>query len=400
MSKGIGNVERRGENKYRLTVNNGFDSKGRRIRLRKNVVATSDREAEKMLAMFVSEVERGVVKATTNITFKELSNIFLKEYAEKNLSPKTYHSYKCELESKIIPAIGHIKVQDIKPLHLQKLYNSLRTDGARADGRAGGLSSKSINNYHKMISSIFNKGVKWKLTNSNPAEDVDAPRVIKKEAHCLNDEQVQQLLNALDKVPIKYKTAVILAVSTGLRRGEILGLEWDDINFDKCTVRVNKSNSYVPGKGTFTKQPKTASSNRDITIPKEVVGVLKEYKNWQNEEIAQAKDIWVNSGKLFTQWNGAPMHADTLSAWFHKFLKENNLPALPFHGLRHTCASILGSHGLEIAAISKRLGHSRTSTTLDIYTHVITNVDNRAADIMENVLSKNKIDKEDTSKKD
>ena len=128
-----------------------------------------------------------------------------------------------------------------------------------------------------MISSIFNKGVKWKLINSNPATDVDAPRVLKKEAQYLNDEQVQRLFSALSNAPIKYKTAVILAISTGMRRGELLGLEWDDISFDPCLIKISKSNSYVPGKGTFTKQPKTVGSRRDISVPKGVVDVLQEY---------------------------------------------------------------------------------------------------------------------------
>jgi integrase len=234
---------------------------------------------------------------------------------------------------------------------------------------------------------MLNHAVRWEIISSNPAKKVSPPRQHRQEARYYNEEQVKELLNALRTAPYKYYVAVVLALATGLRRGEIIALEWNDIDFDNKTINVNKSSQYISKKGMVTGGPKTESSIRVISIPDEVVNILKKYRTLQDDTKEKLGNIWVESNRLFTQKHGEPMYADTLSSWFRKFIQKNCLDDLNFHGLRHTSATILSSMGIDIPTISKRLGHSKPSTTSDIYAHALRSIDRKASIVIEDVLS-------------
>lgn len=159
--------------------------------------------------------------------------------------------------------------------------------------------------------------------------------------------------------------------------------------FDNNKLRVRQSSQHVPGKGTITKKPKNESSIRIITLPDIAINLLKEYKAKQNEIRLEMGDLWQDSDRLFIQFNGAPMHPDTISKWFSKFIKRNNLPKLTYHGLRHTNASLLIGQGVDVKTISGRLGHARASTTTDIYSHLLKRPDEEAAQKLDNIFNKN-----------
>ncbi|MDO7786115.1 tyrosine-type recombinase/integrase [Desulforamulus aquiferis] len=361
------------------------------------VKAKSDREAERLLAKFVTEVDAGDFKQPSKVTFREFSQKWLKDYAEIELAPKTVYRYKELLEGRIYPAFGDKKLDKLRPLDLVGFYNSLRKkhkymgllkDGTREEKQAEPLSEQTIKHYHRLISAIFEKAIKWEiLRGSNPAKHVDAPKTEKKKAKCYDEKHVQALLDALDKLgpeELKYKAATMIALMTGARLGEIMGLEWQDIDFTNKAIEIRQSSQYLPGEGIFTKDPKTETSKRRISVNDTLLKLLEEYKNSQRDKGFLCQD----SNRLFLAWDGQPMHPLTLSKWFPEFLKDNKLPPLNFHGLRHTSATFLISRGMDIQTVAGRLGHSTSATTQNVYSHFLESKDRQAAELMEDTFSK------------
>lgn len=179
---------------------------------------------------------------------------------------------------------------------------------------------------------------------------------------------------------------IFSGVFAGLRIGELMGLTWENIDFENNAIDIVRASQYITGKGTFEKQPKNETSIRRISMPAPIMSILKEYRIWWLEQKIKCGDLWKNSDRLFVTWDGQPMFIYTLTNWFPDFLKRHNLPKITPHGLRHTMASLLDAQGMETSKISKRLGHARISTTLDIYTHVFKKADTAAADLLERTL--------------
>jgi len=168
-----------------------------------------------------------------------------------------------------------------------------------------------------------------------------------------------------------------------------MGFTWSSIDFEKSTIQVKEASQYLPDRGTFRKTLKTKTSYRKMTLPQTVIDLLKKYKTWYNEERLKAGDQWNEIDRLFVKWNGEPMFTYTPSNWFSKFIERNNLPRITLHGLRHTNAALLLSEGLDLLAVSRRLGHVRASTTTDIYGHALASKDKIAADTLKSILVKN-----------
>ncbi|MGI9861787.1 site-specific integrase [Moorella naiadis] len=376
-------VERRGENSWRLNVPGGTGPDGKRKVYRKTVEATSKRQAEKLLAEFAAEVQKGLYVEPSKLTLAEFAERWLKDYGEANLAPKTLFRYRQLLASRILPALGHLKLEQIKPLHLLEFYANLQEAGIRTDGRPGGLSEQTILHHHRLISAMLQDAVEWQIIPFNPASRVKPPKVPKKEVACYDEWQVAALLQALEGEESKYRVMVTMALFTGLRRGELLGLEWKHVNLDDGTLEVRQAAQYLPGMGNFVKAPKTKGSVRKLSLPPFLVMLLRQYRKEQLEARLKVGDRWQDSDRFFTTWDGRPMSSNTVSNWFGKFLKRHGLPPLPFHGLRHTAATMLINQGLQAKNISSRLGHSTISITMDLYGHYLRSADKEAADRLE-----------------
>lgn len=390
-----GSIEKRGKDSYRLSCLAGYNLQGKPIKKTKTVHGTK-KDAEIELAKFVADVQNGMFVEGKSLKFSEFTEIWKRDYASKELAPSTYKRYCRMLETRLLPYFGHFYVNKIKPTDIMQFYDLLSRDTqlVRKKDNNGKktikpLSCKTILEHHRLLRAMLHRAVYWQMIVSNPAERVQPPKTKKPKRRYYDDEQSKILLSNLNQLgieQIKYKTAIILTIFTGVRLGELMGLEWNDINFRDGIVSVNRSSQYLADKGVFTKVPKTESSIREVAIPDFVVSLLEEYKLWYDEQKEQYGELWTDSNRLFVQADGKPMHPSTISKWFVKFVAQIGLPVINFHGLRHTNATLLIAQNIDVAVVAARLGHAQITTTFNFYVHPIISHNRKAGFALENLL--------------
>ena len=415
----------------------------------------AEKEAQHQAALFEERVRNGQV-ADGRIKFQDFADRWFTDYAEIQLRPTTIARYR-DLMERINPAIGHLYMDKIRPAHLMAFYKELaitktcskalckidmkahlkkigltkeqcakdagislsvlssiyqgkniEKSSARKvcdflnlrfsatfedvdDGKV--LSSKTVLHYHRLISSIMHSAVRWQVIISNPCDRVDPPKVSKSEIEYLDDVQAIRLLELLKDAPIHYRCAVEVLLFTGMRRGELLGLEWSDIDFENQLVNIHRSSLYLTDRGVFEDDTKNLTSNRIIKVPASAIKALRSMRAWQAQQRLSLGDQWKGSDKVFTSLEGAPMHPDTLSGWFHDFIKGTDLPQIHLHSLRHTNATLNIANGVSITTVAGQLGHANASTTTKIYAHAIKSAQAAAADMMDDLLTHSHIKK-------
>ena len=387
-----GSIEKRRKDTYRLVVSCGYNLDGKPAKHTKTVHCTK-KEAEVELAKFVTKVQSGMVADGKSMTFAEFTEIWKRDYGSKELAPTTYARYLGILNTRILPYFSKFKLDKIKPTDIMKFYDMLENDtqirrlkNNKGERLTKPLSKKTILEHHRLLRAMLHKAVYWQLIVNNPAERVQPPKARKPKRKYYDDEQCKILLENLETQEIKYKVAIILTIFTGVRLGELMGLEWDDINFREGIVSINRSSQYLADKGVFTKVPKTESSIRDVAIPDFVVSLLEEYKCWYDNQKALFGELWYDSNRLFVQADGKPMHPSTISKWFEKFVAQIGLPVINFHGLRHTNATLLIAQNIDVSVVAARLGHAQITTTLNFYVHPIISHNKTAGFALENLL--------------
>lgn len=387
-----GNILYMGNEKYRLRVSNGFDSNGKRKYFSKTVSCSSKREAEKELAKFITSIEGGCTYSAKKVTLNEFSNQWLETYVKPNLAPTTHQGYEEKLNKHILPYLGNKRLDKIKPLDLDNLYNFLltkQTNRKDKDGNYKTLSPTSVHKVHEILSSIFSNALRWDLVPYNPCTKVVQPKYLSTKMTCYDEETSKRLINALlQKAPIKYKCLVILAILTGFRRGELVGLHWNDIDFKNHKISVKRSAYYLSGHPTSEKDPKTDLSTRTIAVPSICFDLLKQWRCEQSKMKLALGKSWKSSENIFTTNYGGIMNPATGPKWFSSFLAKNNFPHIRFHDLRHTFATLLISSNVDIKTVSHKLGHASTNTTLKFYVHDLESTDKASAELLENILVK------------
>jgi len=311
------------------------------------------------------------------ITMEQLLNEWL-EYSKPIWSPKTYVSNRHWVDN-INKSIGHIHIKDLNVKILEDFYNELRTTTTYSD--------KTIQHHYTIISTALNKAVIWGYILNNPNTRIEKPKIKKKEIQCYSPEEVEQLIVALQSECLKYQALIMLALDTGARRGEITGLTWSDIDFNKSTININKTTQYTKELGIFEKSTKTSTSNRIIYISKTTLNILKKYQKEQLENKMKLGDKWGNSKRVFTTDFGADMHPDTPSQIFERIIKRHHLKRISLHSLRHTSISLLISSGIQAQIISRRAGHSNVTVTHSIYSHFFDDEFKDVANKMDTILS-------------
>ncbi len=347
---------------------------------------TALKKAAQYAAVFEKECREGL-RSDSRLTFAAYCDYVLKLKEDRGtLKHSTLVRYR-ELAQRINERIGHIKLIDLRADKLNDLYSALSSDGMNK--RSGGkLSKKTILEHHRLISSVLEQAVKEGLILYNVAERAQPPKVTKKEAECYQPNEVQAIISALEHEPIKWKTLVHLFLITGARRGEILGLKWDKVDFSANEISITSCILYTPDRGVYEDTPKTPKSKRKIILPNETMELLREYRSWQLQQQQSHLGYFVCQGYVFAQEDGSPMHPDSVTTYLTRFSKQYDLPHIHAHGFRHTMASMLFNSGQDLISISSRLGHSQPSTTANIYAHVIEGADKENADILANAILK------------
>ncbi len=346
---------------------------------------TARKKAEAFAAVFEKECKEGV-KSDTKQTFQAYCDYVIDLKEQRGTKHSTIVRYK-DLTSRIYTRIGHIKLKDLRVDNLNDLYTYLlKNEKNKLTGKP--LSPKTVLEHHRLISTVLEQAVKESLIPFNPASRADLPKITRKEVNYFQPEQVHAISRALDNEPIKWKMLVHLFLITGARRGEILGLKWDKIDFDNNQLYICNNVLYSPDIGIYESTPKTDTSKRFVSLPAETMQLLKKYKTWQLSERLRLGAYYEDNNFVFTQDNGKPMHPDSVTDYLNKFSKKYNLPHINPHAFRHTMASMLYYNGVDSVSISKRLGHAQVSTTANIYAHVIESADKKNAEILSDIFLK------------
>ncbi len=343
------------------------------------------KKAEAFAATFEKECKEGVTSDSRQ-KFAAYCDYVIGLKEQRGTKHSTIMLYR-HLTERIYPAIGHIKLRELRADHLNDLYSALSKDGLNK--RNGGkLSTKTILEHHRLISTVLEQAVKEGLVPFNVASRATLPKAEHKEVNYFQPEQVAAIRDALEREPMKWKTLVHLLLITGARRGEVLGLKWDKVDFEGNRIYICNSILYAPDVGIYESTPKTERSRRYVALPPETMQLLRQYRAWQAGERLRLGEYYQNQDFLFTQDNGKPMHPDSVTEWLKRFSKRHDLPHINPHAFRHTMASMLYFNGVDSVSISKRLGHAQVSTTANIYAHVMEEADQRNADILSDIFLK------------
>ena len=367
-----GSVQKAGESSWKLTVSGGFDGAGKRIRHTKTVHCTSETQAKKELALFVAEIARGEISTSGKMTLDEYFDYWKKNHAIKNLATTTLSNYEYVFK-RISQALGHKRIDKIEPIHLNSFFANMQEPiKVTSSGESETLSIATIKKHYELLSIMFNRAVKWNLISYNPITRIEIPKQKRKLKELYTQEELGKFLILLEKEPIKYQVMVNLALTGSLRREEMFGLEWPHIDLENNTIQISQAAVYVPGQPILLKDTKTTSSNRLISISESVSAMIERHKVEQSIQNAEIGDKLIKDEKhsfVFTTWNGTIAHPHSVNNWLRKFIAKNNLPHVSIHDFRHMNASYLILAGTDIRTVAGKLGHSKTSFTLDTYAH-------------------------------
>jgi len=384
---------------YQIEVYRGRDADGRKLKpytMRWRVPDgwKSDNKIKKELDRVAAEFENECKAGNISIdrkTFSQYSEYVMK-LKERDNKHRTVQRYK-QLLTRINAEIGHLKLTDITGEHLNRMYMKWSQKGEnkaiRKDKKERGLSNQTIVHHHRLIHVIFAQALKEGLVRYNIADTATPPKVEKKEAEFFELDDVIAIREALNKQPLKWQAITELLINTGARRGEILGLAWDNIDFKNDKIEIENNLQYTPEKGIYLETSTKNYEKRTLSIAPELINVLKAHRKEQLRQKVKLGTYWTDTGFCFTQDNGQPMNPDSINKWLREFSKEYNLPAIHPHKFRHTQASLLYAAGENPVVISKRLGHKQVSTTQNIYAHLLENGDKQASDKIASLLYKN-----------
>ena len=371
---------------YSIRVSCGYDTKGKQI-IQSMTWKPSDgmtqKQIEKELKRQSVLFEEACMKGFQSkaVKFETFCEEWFEEYAKTNLRNTTYERL-LQLRGRIYPAIGHMRMDKITPRQIQAFVNSLSKEGANE--RTGKpLAPKTIRHNLSLISDVFSYAVKMGVVAENPCSKVTIPKGEVKEKQIYTPAEVERFLTLLNDEPLKYRTFFYLMIYSGFRRGEMLGLEWKDVDFENNIISVRRTSNYTAKKGVYTDTTKTKRSQRTLKFPQFIMDMLKEYKEQQDAEALRLGNKWVETDRLFTKWNGEEMNNQTPYGWLKEFCEKNDLPFYGLHSFRHFAASSLISAGLDVTTVSGALGHCNSGTTLNVYSHMFQTAQARVSEAMD-----------------
>ena len=395
----MANIRKRG-NSYQIRVSCGLDTKGNQVFKTKTwkpdpsmTPKQAEKEANRQAVLFEDECMKGYT--VTSVKFEVLAERWFEEYGKLNLRKTTYERMK-QLSKRIYPAIGYIKVDKLTSRQIQQFISDLALNGKNLQtGKP--LSRKTVVHHFSFISDVLSYAVRMEMIHENPCCRVIVPKGEKKEKEIYTLDEIRKLFSIVETAPMKYRTFFILSVYSGFRRGEMLGLEWKDVDFDNNVISVRRTSNYTKADGYFTDTTKTKKSQRSMKFPNLVMDLLSDWKSEQEQQAILMGSKWVNTDRLFTKDNGEPMFPTMPYKWLEKLCERNELPFYGIHSIRHFYASSLINANVDVATVSNALGHSAISTTTCIYLHAFQEANARASEAIASVLNFGP-KKEDTAK--
>lgn len=368
-----GHIRKRGKAAWSIILELPREADGSR-RQKWHTVHGTKKDAERELARLITEIETGAYVEPTKYTVAELLERWLVDYAKPNVAGKTYERYAEIVRNTLTPALGHHPLTRLQPLHIQSFYSDMLQNGRK--GSRGGLSAQTVRHYHRVLHKALRDAVRWRLLARNPADAVEAPRVVRKEMKVLDASQVGHLLESANGS--RFYIPVLLAIATGLRRGEILALSWEDVDLDAGILTVRRSLEHTRS-GIRFKQPKTSRSRRVVALPEMAIEPLRRHKEEQALQKLMLGPSYQDTGLVCTEADGRMIVPDHVTRVFPAMLKQAGLPHVRFHDLRHTHATLMLQLGIHPKIVSDRLGHSTINLTMDTYSHVMPQMQEEAA---------------------
>jgi len=342
---------------------------------RKYVYGKTQGEALEKLRKAQQEEKQGTLATGPRQKLGDYLNQWLEQVHKPMIRVSTYIEYRSLLNRHIVPELGNIYLQKLTPQHIQTFYAT-----KQREGRA----PRSVAIMHAVLHSALEHAVRWNLVSRNVVSLVSPPRMEKHEAVLLTSAQAQKLLEVA-KGQHMYALLVI-AVTTGMRRGEILALHWSDIDFQASTLFVRHTVNRYPGYGFVENEPKTKSSRRKIVLPNIVIEALKAHRSIQDDMRLKAGEKWIEHDLIFSSKHGDYLYPTTLGGRFHKLLDAAGLPSMRFHDLRHSAATILLTMGVHPKVVQELLGHSSIAMTMDTYSHLLPSMQKDAMDRINDVF--------------
>lgn len=367
-----GHIRRRGKISWELKFDISPDPLTGERRTRRVTFRGTKREAEIKLAALVTEIAKGEFVDVSKTTLAEFIERWLRDWAATNVSPKTFERYAELLRNHVAARIGEVRLQKLRAIDVQELYTTLIRKP---------LSARTVGHVHRVLHRALGHANKWGLMAQNVGALVSPPRVASSELELLTPAQAQEMLKKFrgrSLYPI-----FVTALATGMRRGELLALRWCDVDLDGAFLRVEQSLEQTKA-GLRIKSPKTKFGRRRITLPASAVAVLRDH--WKAQQEIRLR---LGAGKaptdslVFATWDGKPRSPNSLTKEWNTAIKTSGLPRVTLHSLRHTHASHLIASGLDVLAISRRLGHGSPTVTLNVYGHLFPQADDRAAAAIE-----------------
>ena len=375
-ANGEGSIRKRKDGRWEGRYTAGHDPETGKA-IYKNVLGRSQAEVKEKLRQAIGETQALDVTKAGKYTVGEWMEVWFQDYAKIKVRPSSHQTYQGYIHNHIRPNIGDIPLEKLTSLDLQKLYKKLlttgRVDRLEAKRQPKGLSAKTVRNIHQILSSALKLAQEQRLILTNPAEGCALPRVEHQEMKTLTTVQLASFFREARESGVFE--LYYLELATGLRRGELLGLKWEDVDLERGDLRVRRQVSRINGE--VVEAPlKTKNAYRTLPLAEDTVSVLRE----QRRKVG-------NSPWVFPSPNGGPISPDSVLHMLHRVLKRAGLPKVRFHDLRHTFATLALQNGVDVKTVSGMLGHFSAGFTLDTYAHITSAAQRQAAKTMENVLS-------------
>lgn len=371
-----GSMKQRSPGSWTLWFDLGNDPVTGKRRRKSVTVRGTKKDAQRELNRLLTELDTGSFVEPSKLTVADYLDRWLKDYAKSNVRPKTYETYETFCRVHLKPRLGAIALSKLTPLHIQSFYTWALEEG-RADGN-GGLAPQSVLHLHRVLHKALDQAVKWQILARNPADAAEPPKVKKQERPVLDEAGIRRLVDGARGTWLYLP--IVIAVSTSMRRGEVLGLKWEQVDLKAGKIRVREALLQTRAEGLAYAEPKTDKGKRSVLLPEVLVDALRRHKGQQAELRLQMGEGWQNHGLVICQDDGTPRTPDNLTHSFAKLAKRLGLPeGLTFHDLRHTHITHLLLSGVPLQAVSERAGHSSVAITLTLYGHLLPGIQEEAA---------------------